>query len=330
MIATTPPLHRRSDIERRVVNQIRKGRYCSSMRTGAGRAPYPGRLAVLGGGALVLWMLLAQVTRAAGEEPDLMQTLIAQDATLNNNLTLIEPRWQKNAGGRTLELGFGFEKMLSPRLDIEVGGQWDSISQRGGPDGTAFGDIDVALKYVFFKGSEFQIALAPQLSFPTASRILDEPTEVHAGGYLSWGGRLGSLSEYGWPRYLQAIELQGDLGYSHGFGSGGSDEIFFDPVLDYSMPYLGYSTGIRTPWPMRNLCVFSELNFNQPLSGGDDRSLSLFVTPGVAYISEKYQTTVGVQLPLTNAAEKSAQIAVVGSFTIFMDQLSPRFGWTPF
>jgi len=300
------------------------------MLTDADRAPRPGMLAVLGGGAFLLWMLLAQVTRASGEEPDLMQTLIAQDATLNNNLTLVEPRWQKNARGRTLELGFGFEKMLSPRLDIEIGGQWDSISQHGGPAGTGFGDIDVALKYVFLKGSEFQVALAPQLSFPTASHILDEPTEVHAGGFVSWGGRRGSLSEYGWSRYLQAIELQGDLGYSHGFGNGGSDEIFFDPVLDYSMPYLGYSTGIRTPWPMRSLCVFSELNFTQPLSGGGDASLSLFATPGVAYITHTYQATVGVQLPLTNAADKSAQIAVVGSFTIFMDQLSPRFGWTPF
>lgn len=93
------------------------------MRTDPGRAPRPCRLAVLGGSAFVRWMLFAQVARASGDEPDLMQTLIAQDATLNNNLTLIEPRWQKNAGGRALELGFGVEKMLSPRLDIEIGGQ---------------------------------------------------------------------------------------------------------------------------------------------------------------------------------------------------------------
>jgi len=90
-----------------------------------------------------------------------MQTLIAQDATLNNNLTLIEPRWQKNAGGRMLELGFGVEKMLSPRLDIEIDGQWNSISPRTGPAGTAFGDIDLDLKYVLLKEAEFQIAVAP-------------------------------------------------------------------------------------------------------------------------------------------------------------------------
>lgn len=272
-------------------------------------------------------MLFAQTARASGEEPDFMQTLIAQDATLNNNLTLIEPRWDKNAGGRALELGFGVEKMLSPRLDIEIGGQWDSISPRSGPSGSAFGDIELDLKYVFLKGPDFQIAVAPQLSFPTASRILDEPTQVHAGGFISWGGRPGRASEYGWPRYLQAIEFQGDLGYSHGFG-GGSDELFFDPVLDYSVPYLDYSTGIRPPWPLSNLCVFTEFNFSQPLSGGG--SLSLFATPGVAYVGETFQATLGVQLPLTSAADHNTRIAVVGAFTIFMDQLSPTFGWTPF
>jgi hypothetical protein len=298
------------------------------MRIDTGRpAPRPRRLAVLGSGAFVLWMLFAQTARASGEEPDFMQTLIAQDATLNNNLTLIEPRWDKNAGGRALELGFGVEKMLSPRLDIEIGGQWDSISPRSGPSGSAFGDIELDLKYVFLKGPDFQIAVAPQLSFPTASRILDEPTQVHAGGFISWGGRPGRASEYGWPRYLQAIEFQGDLGYSHGFG-GGSDELFFDPVLDYSVPYLDYSTGIRPPWPLSNLCVFTEFNFSQPLSGGG--SLSLFATPGVAYVGETFQATLGVQLPLTSAADHNTRIAVVGAFTIFMDQLSPTFGWTPF
>jgi hypothetical protein len=290
-----------------------------------GRLPIPDRVALILG-----LLLLMQATRVSGEEPDLMQTLIAQDATLNNNLTLIEPRWQKTAGGRSLELGFGVEKMLSPRLEIEIDGQWNSISPRTGPGGTAFGDIDVDLKYVLLKGAEFQIAAAPQFSIPTASHILDEPTEVRAGGFLSWGGRLSDIAKDGWRRYMRAIELQGDLGYSHGFGSGGSNEIFFDPVLDYSMPYLGYSTDLRAPWPFRKLCVFTEFNFSQLLSGRGDRSLSLFATPGVAYVSDTYQATVGVQLPLTHGAEKNAQIAVVVSFIIFMDQISPNFGWNPF
>jgi len=143
-------------------------------------------------------------------------------------------------------------------------------------------------------------------------------------------GCVGSTREVGWTRYLSAIEFQGDFGYSHGFGGRGSDEIFFDPVLDYSVPYLGYATGLRTPWPLSNLCVFTELNFDQLLAGEGNGSLSLFATPGLAYVADTYQISVGVQVPLTHGAEQSAQTAVVGAFVIFMDKLNPAFAWMPF
>lgn len=260
-----------------------------------------------------------------------MQTLIAQDATLNNNLTPVEPRWQRNSQGRTLELGFGLEKMLSPTVEVEIGGQWESMSPRDGPARAGFGNVELAVKYVFLQRPDFQIAIEPQLDFPTSSHIADEPMQVHAGALLSWGGRLGSrIVERGWPRVLRAIEFQGDFGFSHAFGNDHSNEIFFDPVVDYSMPYLAYATDARIPWPLKNLCPFSELNFSQPLDGGGQRGLSLFVTPGVAYLTGTYQLSVGVQVPVTHAAVQSAQVSVLGSVMIYLDQLSPRFSWAPF
>jgi hypothetical protein len=58
--------------------------------------------------------------------------------------------------------------------------------------------------------------------------------------------------------------------------------------------------------------------------------LSLFTTPGVAYFTDTYQVTVGIQLPLTHSAEQNTQTAVMGSLIIFIDKLSPQFGWSPF
>jgi hypothetical protein len=305
-------------------------RRCGSMLRSAGRMP-AAALAVFGRGVLVIGLLLAPLAQASADAPDLMQTLVAQDATLNNNLTPIEPRWQRNSGGRTLELGFGIEKMLSPRLDLEIGGQWISMSPRDGPARAGFGNVDLELKYVFLERPNFRIAVAPQLDFPTSSHIADEPMQVHAGGLISWGGRLGgSIVDHGWPGYLRAIEFQGDLGYSHGFGSAHSDEIFFDPVLDYSIPYLSYASELQIPWPLRNLCFFDELNFNQLLAGSSRGGWSLFATPGVAYLTETYQVTVGIQLPLTHGAEQNTQTAVLGSLIILMDRLSPEFSWQPF
>jgi hypothetical protein len=274
------------------------------MPAGAGREAHPAGHSFFGRGALVLVLLFGQVPLASGQEPDLMQTLIAEDATLNNNVSPIKPRWQKNAGGRTFELGFGVEKMLSPNLDVQIGGVWKSLRPRNGPAKTAFGNVDVELKYVFLKLPEFQVAVVPQVSFPTSSHTLDEPTQVPVGGLLAWGGRLGSAAERGWQSYLRAIEFQGDLGYSHNFGGAGGDEIFFDLVLDYSMPYLDYSTAVRSGWPLKNMCVFMEFNFNQPLEGGDQSGVSLSLTPGVAYLTERHQVSVGMQVPLNHAAGK--------------------------
>jgi hypothetical protein len=139
------------------------------MPAGAGREAHPAGHSFFGRGALVLVLLFGQVPLASGQEPDLMQTLIAEDATLNNNVSPIKPRWQKNAGGRTFELGFGVEKMLSPNLDVQIGGVWKSLRPRNGPAKTAFGNVDVELKYVFLKLPEFQVAVVPQVSFPTSS-----------------------------------------------------------------------------------------------------------------------------------------------------------------
>ena len=96
------------------------------------------------------------------------------------------------------------------------------------------------------------------------------------------------------------------------------------------MPYLGYSSELRIPWPLRNLCFFDELNFTQPLGGSGQGGLSMFTTAGVAYLTGTYQATVGIQLSLTQGAEHNTQTAAIGSLIIFIDKLNPQFGWSPF
>jgi hypothetical protein len=65
-----------------------------------------------------LLILVAQVGTASGadDEPDLMQTLVAQDATLNNNLEPIEVRWIRGPDHRELAFGFGVEKVIARNL----------------------------------------------------------------------------------------------------------------------------------------------------------------------------------------------------------------------
>jgi hypothetical protein len=246
----------------------------------------------------------------------LMQTLTAEDVTLNNNLSPVEPRWNKGFQGRQLALGFGIEQILADNLGVEAGGEWESISPRASQGNGAFGNVTLVLKYVFLSLPEIQLALGPEVSFPTNSHIGDEAMDTDARIMLTWGGRLIELSATGWERYLRAVEFQGDLEYSHTFGHPAGNLLLFDPVLDYSLPYLNYSANPDIPWPVDNLCIFTELNVEQSLSGPEGKALSVFVTPGLAYMTPAYQLTAGVQLPLNHHASRGENVAVIGSIII--------------
>jgi hypothetical protein len=291
------------------------------------------RIALAGAIGVGFALLMVQrLQRADAAEPDLMQTLVAEDATLNNNLMPLAADWDKSREGRHTAWGFGLEKQLSERLGMTIDGQYDFWSPREQQSGTGFGNVDLQLKYVFLKLPEedFAFALAPALSLPTNSHLGADPSYVEADITLAWGGRLGQLPNVGLTGYLRALEIQGDLGYSRLFDSKGSGQFFFDPVLDYSMPYLNYATaGTVSVW-LRYFCPFIELNLDQPVGSGDGRPSDLFLMPGLALLAETYQASVGTQIALNHGTARDEQVAVVASILIFMDVIDPRFAWTPF
>src|SRR5579863_10122956 len=84
--------------------------------------------------SFALMLMSAQVAMAqdAEDAPDLMQTLVAEDATLNNNLNLIQVRWVHGADGRELALGYGVEKIVAKNLGIEVMSEWADIDSNSG------------------------------------------------------------------------------------------------------------------------------------------------------------------------------------------------------
>jgi hypothetical protein len=291
------------------------------------------RVAVARAASFALMLMSAHVAMAQGAEdaPDLMQTLVAEDATLNNNLNLIQVRWIHGPDGRELALGFGVEKIVAKNLGLEVMSEWADIDSNSGRSGAGFGNVDLTLKYVVWKDPErdFQIAFTPAISVRTSSRIGNDDLSSSAGMGISWGGRLNFLRNAGWKRYFRAIEFQGDLGYSRDLGGSSADDFYFDPEIDYSFPYLTYASAPKVPWPLRNLCIFAEFNFDRPLSSPNDGPRT-FVTPGVAYLNDYLQITTGIQIALNRAASTSEKTALIASVTISLDSLYPVFARTLF
>ena len=288
---------------------------------------------LLGAAGVVVGIALLQgLPVAVAGEPDLMQTLLAQDVTLNNNLMPLGIEWEKSREGRRIAYGFGLEKQLSQRLEIELDGQWDSFSPRQGRDSGGVGSVDITLRYVFLTLPEqgFSFAAIGDLSLPANSRIGEVPMYPESGTALAWGGRLKGLPERGWTKYLRALEIQGDLGYSRFFNGSGSAEFFADPVFDYSFPYLNYETAGSVPWWLRYFCPFAELNILRVVGDGHDGPSQLFFMPGLALMTQTYQVSAGAQIALNDEAVHDKQVAVVASLLVFLDAIDPRFAWTPF
>lgn len=281
--------------------------------------------------ALLILLAHAEPVHGGEDAPDLMQTIVAEDATLNNNLNVIEVRGVPGRNRREFALGFGVEKIVANNLGLEVMNEWKDISSHSGSSGSGFGNIDLILKYVLLKypESEFQIALTPAISVRTSSHIGDDDLSTSAGMGISWGGRLSVLKNAGWERYFRAVEFQGDLGYSRTLGASPANDLYFDPVIDYSLPYLSYAGAPQVPWPLRNLCIFAEFNFDQPLSSPND-GYHIFLTPGVAYLNKYVQISAGIQIAPNPAASSNDKTAIVGSVSIFLDALDPVFARTLF
>lgn len=273
----------------------------------------------------------AVLAHSAEGAPDLMQTLVAQDATLNNNLNLVQARWIPGPDRRELALGFGVEKIIAKNLALEVMSEWADIASNSGRSASGFGNVDITLKYVAWKNPEFdfQVAFTPAISVRTSSRIGNDELSSSASIGISWGGRLNFLKYAGWEQYFRALELQGDLGYSRDLGESSADDLYFDPEIDYSLPYLTYAAAPRVPWPLRNLCIFAEFNFDRPLSSANDGS-RMFVTPGIAYLNNYLQITTGIQIALNRAASTNQTTALIGSVTISLDSLDSVFARTLF
>jgi hypothetical protein len=281
---------------------------------------------------MALMLALLTVTRSArAEEPDLMETLIAQDVTLNNNLSPFEPRWERGPEGEHLGFGFGVEKKLSEDLGLDLNGEWDRTSPRGGHSSSGLGNVEVGLTYVFLHIPQggFQFAISSSVSIPTNSKLGADRSYTQSGNAIAWGGRLSDFPTGGWRKYLRAIEIQGDIGFSRTFGGDNGYDFFFDPEIDYSMPFLNQSTDGAVPWMLRYLTPFAELNFDRVVGHGPNGPLSVFLFPGLTFTAEKFRVAVGAQVAMNHEAARNQQVAAVVSILVFLDQIDPRFGWNP-
>jgi len=268
-----------------------------------------------------------------------LEPLITQDPTPANELDMLQPSWMRSSDANTYSIGFSMEKILYlddeyvPRFSIGGGSNWSHVSPFVGRGKQGFDDLTLIGKYAFYYSlkHEFMLTIAAQLQLPTGNTDIEAQNHTSLGPVFLWEKGMGDLPNLPVLKYCRPFGIQSDFGYVPALGGHTSHHMFADAVIEYSLPYLSNNVrDIGLKWPLRNLFLFNEINYDQLITGPSGQIFpTLLATPGIAYISYHFELALGTQFALNNASVPGTHAAVLGLLDIFYDSIIPHIGnWT--
>lgn len=268
-----------------------------------------------------------------------LEPIVAEDANPKNEFDILRPAWYRTSEGRQFGLGYSLEKALMTDpggdniMSVSAGSEWLAMSPDKGPYVTGFNDLEVLLKYAFLTvpEHEFRLSIAVDFILPTGNPSVQDQNHTQIGPEFLWAKGWGDLPNWSFVKYLRPFGFQGDFGYVPAVGGSTYHEMFADNVVEYSLPYLSnYVRDIGLQWPLRNVYLYTEFNYDQIITGPSGSTFpQIVITPGLAFMNSFVELSVATQVPLNNASVGSTHAAVLGLLDLFIDDLFPRTKWTP-
>ena len=268
-----------------------------------------------------------------------LEPLITQDPAPANELDILAPSWVRSSDANTYSIASSVEKVLwlddnhMPRFSIGGGSGWVHQSPFQEPSAQGFEGLTMFAKWAFYYSQEheFLTSIGMQIQLPTGNTGIQESSHTSLGPTFLWEKGFGDLPNAPVLKYLRPLGIQTDFGYVPALGGPTTHHMFADATIEYSLPYLSNNVhDIGLKWPLRNMFLFNEINYDQLLRGPSGETFpALMATPGLAYISYHFEIAIGTQFALNNAAKPGTHAAVLGLVDIFYDSFFPKWGnWT--
>jgi hypothetical protein len=166
----------------------------------------------------------------------------------------------------------------------------------------------------------------------TGTRRIGDQGFTHLGGELLLGKGMGDLPNSGSLRYLRPFAVQSEVGYAGRIEGPANSDVVANFEVEYSLRYLNSfvnAVGLESPWI--NLVPYVQFNYSQALLASQLTTLPDFrLTPGVAYLGDYCEVSLGAQVALNGAARSGDRVAVIGLVEVFYDDIFPALGWQPF
>jgi hypothetical protein len=227
------------------------------------------------------------------------------------------------------------EKQLSNSSSLLLSGGWAQLEPPRAKTGVS-GASDLS---IYFRQSvyisvphELEFTLSPFVVVPIGDRQIADQGFTHLGGELLIGKGMEDLPDGETLKYLRPLAIQAEAGYAGRIQGPANSDIFANFEFEYSLGYLDrFVEPIGIDRPCVNLVPYTQFNYSQSLIASRLTTLPDFrLTPGLAYLGDYCEVSIGAQVALNGAAQAGDRIAVIGLVEVFYDEIFPTLGWEPF
>jgi hypothetical protein len=247
------------------------------------------------------------------------------------------------------DLSGEFSKRLSPDLGLSLGGTYTLLDPIPGKSVSGFDNMEVSLKYVFWKSAEHETLLSAGVSWDvggTGSKKIGAESFDTVTPQLFFGKGLGDLPTA--AEWLRPAALTGVVGLALptrrfnqtlSLDDDGNVEITrelnaktmqWGLSVQYNLQYLqSFVKDVGLPAPFNRMIPLVEFAMQTPIEGPHAGRTTGTINPGVIWFGRYCQLGIEAVIPANTMTGKN--IGVLAQMHFYLDDIMPKiFTWTPF
>lgn len=276
-------------------------------------------------------------------------TIATEDPFVSDELSLpTVSSVRTNASGdepasRETSISGEFSKRITPDLGLSLGVEYQRISPEGQAAVNGFGNIDLGVKYQFYKNDGHETILSVGLDSEvggTGRKAVGADNFSTYTPTFFFGKGFGDLPN-GYA-YLKPLAVTGTVGVAIPSRSN-TTAMTIDPetgdfasdvtrhphvmqlgfAIQYSLPYLqSFVKDVGLAAPFDRMIPLIEVSLQKPLDRVDDRGTIGTVNPGVLWAGRYVQVGVEAVIPINSRSGRG--VGVLAQLHFFLDDIFPQ------
>jgi len=282
-------------------------------------------------------------------------TLTIDDPFVADELSLPTVSFMRfpSSGGspafRQTDISSEFSKRLSPDLGFSLGGDFTILDPDRGATKTGFDNMEVSLKYVFFKSPAHETLISAGVNWEvggTGNKRVGADSFDTVAPQLFFGKGFGDLPDS--VELLKPFAVTGAFGYNiptrrfnKTYTTSDEGNVEVDKELNpqsfswgfslqYNLQYLqSFVRDVGLPAPFNRMIPIVEASMQTITQGPQAGQTTGTVNPGVIWFGRYMQIGVEMQIPVNRASGRG--VGVIAQLHFYLDDIAPNiFTWTPF